>query len=185
MRDFIVKPRLPSAGQRIRGPFKNFDLAAPEQELLDDEYCEQFRAGSSAQAWYWNDRLVCLDVSEMRADFRSTPGLSLKQAPDVLARYAGTPAERRLSDAGPVLWHSMADAARKNTLWSVDAIFEQDHVWLLGMSCDPVVHPQAYLPMLESLFGQPEEVSEVRFSHEVRRPIASPAQTVVPSPVAP
>jgi hypothetical protein len=214
MLDFLVKPRAASSGHRIRGPFRRFDPAASEHALLDDEYYEQFQTGSIAKAWYWNDRLVCLDVREMPAvagdgrrsmadlvardmgwstrvlpdhtvaalaafhgvgldealpdgrtvvaDFRYMSALMRKGKPDLLPQYAESPAGRQLADAGPVLWEGMAEETRKDTLWTTDAIFEKDKVWLLEVNCNPMVHPQAYFPMLEGLFGRPQVASQIR-----------------------
>jgi hypothetical protein len=204
--DFIVKPRSPSTGHRIRGPFRTFDPAASEHALLDDEYYEEFRAGSIAKAWYWNERVVCLDVREMPsvagdgrrsmadlvahemrgstrvlpgytvaalaafqgvglddalpagrkviADFRYVSALMRKGKPDLLPQYAESPAGRQLAAAGQVLWQGMAEETRKETLWTLDAILEEDKVWLLEANCNPMIHPQAYFPMLEGLFGR-------------------------------
>lgn len=64
-RDFIVKARRSCSGHAIRGPYRTFDPTSPGHRAGDGEYCERFLAGTMARAWYWRDKLVCLEMRRM------------------------------------------------------------------------------------------------------------------------
>jgi hypothetical protein len=73
----------------------------------------------------------------------------------VLSEHAGDALGKQLSDAGAALWQAIPEDVRKATLWTLDAIVEEDsgRVWLLEMNCNPLMHPDAYPAMFEGLFG--------------------------------
>jgi hypothetical protein len=60
--DFVVKGRKGSFGQRMRGPFKA--AMAESITLAPDEFAERFFLGQIGKAWYWNDRVVALELRE-------------------------------------------------------------------------------------------------------------------------
>ncbi len=61
---------------------------------------------------------------------------------------------RQLREAGPLFWAAIPESIRQDTLYTVDAIADaQDQLWFLEVNCNPVSHPDTYLPMLESVFG--------------------------------
>lgn len=216
IRDLIIKQRASSFGKGIRGPFKAVDSAEAEHRLLDKEYYEQFIVGTIGKAWYWDDKLVCLEMLKMptvtgdgkrslndliarkarksrrarRApepdkiaalaryqglsidsivpadrkvivDFRYVSGLHKRKnrkSSNVLPKYAETDIAKQFSHAGRVLWSGIPEDIRKRTLWTVDAIVEEEagRVWFLEMNCNPIVHPDAYFSMFEGFFGPAE-----------------------------
>jgi hypothetical protein len=73
---------------------------------------------------------------------------------NVLDSLTGTSVLRQLVECGEVFWKGIPEHIRQDTLYTVDAILDpEDKLWFLEMNCNPVVHPDAYLPMFESLFG--------------------------------
>jgi len=104
MRDFLVKHDLSSSGDGMRGPFTEFDAANPAQALPEGGYYEQFVRGGMLKAWYWEDRLVGLEVHPMpsvtgngRSTMRELIGQNQRRmqmrlnwaAFDDIARYQG------------------------------------------------------------------------------------------------
>lgn len=93
------------------------------------------------------------------ADFRYRTGRGRRSraSSNVLPRCAGTEIARQLEAAGPILWGGIPADIRDQTLWTLDAIVDEDaaEVWLLEMNCNPLVHPDAYFAMLEGIFGPP------------------------------
>lgn len=54
---------------------------------------------------------------------------------------------------GAVLFDTIPEPIRANTLFTVDAILDpRDQLWLLDMDCDPAVHPLTYPEIVASLF---------------------------------
>jgi hypothetical protein len=94
------------------------------------------------------------------ADFRYGSSLfptSLENA-NVLPDYRGTEVERQLSEAGAACWKGIPEELRASTLFTLDAVVDDaKQVWFLEMNCNPMVHPDTYLPMFESLFGRAAE----------------------------
>lgn len=62
---FLVKRERGAFGYGMRGPFKAADAGA--LTLADGEYCEEFKWGRVARAWYWNGRLAVLEMFDMPA----------------------------------------------------------------------------------------------------------------------
>ena len=65
MRDFLVKHDLSSSGSGMRGPFRAYDAASDAQALPEGGYYEQFVRGGMLKAWYWESRLVGLELHPM------------------------------------------------------------------------------------------------------------------------
>jgi len=65
LRDIIIKPRKASFAVGIRGPFREIDGSSPAHALREGEYYERYVSGQIAKAWYWNGKLVCLELREM------------------------------------------------------------------------------------------------------------------------
>lgn len=56
--------------------------------------------------------------------------------------------------AGPLLQRGIADSVRANSVFTLDAVIdEEDRVWLLEMNSHPMIHPNVYPRMLESIFA--------------------------------
>lgn len=73
---------------------------------------------------------------------------------NVLAKYAGTPLMEQLRSSGEVFWRGIPDAVRQDTLFTVDGILDRNgRATFVEMNSNPAVHPDAYLPMLNSLFA--------------------------------
>lgn len=71
---FLVKNDRSSFGRGMRGPFRADGPGLP-QSLGEAEYYEQFIAGRILKAWYWDERLVCLEAVEpptVKGDGKST-----------------------------------------------------------------------------------------------------------------
>ena len=62
---FLVKRERGAFGYGMRGPFKASE--ARRLALADGEYCEEFKWGRIARAWYWCGRLAVLEVFPMPA----------------------------------------------------------------------------------------------------------------------
>jgi hypothetical protein len=95
---------------------------------------------------------------------------------NALGQIAGSTLHAQLVECGQVLWRSIPEAQRPATLFTVDAVVdERDQAWLLEMNCNPVLHPDAYALMFETLFG-PAEISA-----ELEMP-APPPVSALPTP---
>jgi hypothetical protein len=95
---FLVKRSRGAFGYGLRGPFRASEAA---RLVLDEgEYCEEFKWGRIARAWYWSGRLAVLELFEMpfiTGDGRSSCEALLKRAGaevpedfEHLARLQGT-----------------------------------------------------------------------------------------------
>lgn len=62
---FLVKRERGAFGYGMRGPFPAGE--ARSLTLADGEYCEEFKWGRVARAWYWNGRLAVLEMFDMPA----------------------------------------------------------------------------------------------------------------------
>jgi hypothetical protein len=87
---FLVKRSRGAFGDGMRGPFPA--SVAGALTLADGEYCEEFKWGRIARAWYWSGRLVVLELFEMPsivADGRSSyEGLLRRTSPEIPEDFA-------------------------------------------------------------------------------------------------
>jgi hypothetical protein len=77
---FLVKRARGAFGDGMRGPFRA-DQAAP-LTLAEGEYCEAFKWGHIARAWYWGEHLAVLELFAMpcvTGDGRSSYEALLRQ----------------------------------------------------------------------------------------------------------
>ncbi|HEY4210831.1 MAG TPA: hypothetical protein VGM84_05105 [Steroidobacteraceae bacterium] len=100
-------------------------------------------------------------ASRVMVDYRYLSPLhpALPDAPNLncMAAREGTVLLRHLRDAGPLFWTGIPAESRQDTLYTIDAVTDTSgQPVFLEMNCNPVVHPDAYPPMLDSLFGTPE-----------------------------
>lgn len=59
--------------------------------------------------------------------------------------------------AGPLLQRGIAESVRRNSVFTLDAVIDDDdRVWLLEMNSHPMIHPNVYPRMLESIFADDE-----------------------------
>jgi hypothetical protein len=65
LREFVVKIDSGSFGQGLRGPFRHYDPAHPAHALGDGGYFEAFVRGRILKVFYWEDRLVCVEMLDM------------------------------------------------------------------------------------------------------------------------
>ncbi len=94
------------------------------------------------------------------ADFRYSSPLiqTTAQNQNVLSENLGNEIGRQFVEAGPTLWQGIPEDIRAATAFTVDAIVDdKNRVWFLEMNCNPILHPDVYLPMFETLFGPAEE----------------------------
>lgn len=126
---------------------------------------------------------VVPDGREVLIEFRYQScvrrGLPDYASSNVLAKYAATPLMEQLRSSSEVFWRAIPDAVRRDTLFTVDGILDRNGVArFVEMNSNPAVHPDAYAPMLESLFavGAPGQAQ--------RPPRAAPqaASVVAPAP---
>jgi hypothetical protein len=99
------------------------------------------------------------------ADFRYGSPLFRQRMENenVITAHADTATGRQFAEAGPVLWRSIPENLRSATLYTVDAIVDgEGRVWFLEMNCNPMGHPDAYVPMFETLFGPENLPTEVQ-----------------------
>jgi hypothetical protein len=82
---FLVKRKNSSLGVGMRGPFRTFDPAAPDQRLGEAEYYERFIEGRIAKIWYWNADPVCLELQ----DFPQITGDGTHSIKDLLKARLG------------------------------------------------------------------------------------------------
>lgn len=61
--------------------------------------------------------------------------------------------QEHLRNIGRVLWFGIPEDTRHNTVFTLDAILdEEDRLWLLEMNSNPMVHQNTYGAMLDSIF---------------------------------
>jgi hypothetical protein len=66
LRDFVVKHELSSFSKGLHGPFRTYDATEPAQALNPQSgYYEAFIRGRVLKAFYWEDRLACLELKDM------------------------------------------------------------------------------------------------------------------------
>lgn len=74
--------------------------------------------------------------------------------------------------AGPLLYRGIPDAIRSHSVFTLDAVIDDDdQVWLLEMNSHPMIHPNVYPSMLASVFSdemppEAELVVEVALENE-------------------
>ena len=74
---------------------------------------------------------------------------------NTLSSYAGSPAVSLLREAGRTFGKQIPESIRQNTLYTVDAMSDASGAFhFLELNCNPVAHPDTYLPMFTSLFGE-------------------------------
>lgn len=62
--------------------------------------------------------------------------------------------EAQLRETGEKLWRGIPDTVRDGTLFTVDAIVDDDdRIWVLEMNSNPFIHPYLYPVMLDGLFA--------------------------------
>ena len=84
---------------------------------------------------------------------------------NVLPRHQGKRLAAQLEQAGEVLAQAVPDDIRSTTLFTLDAIVDdQDQVWLLEMNSNPMVHPDVYPTMMTRLFAPALEKMEAQAS---------------------
>jgi hypothetical protein len=85
----------------------------------------------------------------------------IKEVIDPEVDLKDMPLLKQLLECGPVLWQAIPEALRPASLFTVDAIEDDEQrLWLLEMNCNPVCHPRVYPLMFETLFGAPEAAVE-------------------------
>jgi hypothetical protein len=117
------------------------------------------------------------------ADYRYGSFLhpSTVDSDNVLEQVKEAPLGRQLAAFGPIFYQSIPSELRRATLYTVDAILdENERLWLLEMNCNPLVHPDAYFTMFEGLFGAAEAEQS---QGEVQAPEPPPA-SALPLPFA-
>jgi hypothetical protein len=205
--DFVIKRVKGSLGQGMRGPFKA--AAAGSTVLGEDEFAERYFLGPIGKAWYWNDRVLTLELQdpptvtgdglatiaelvkrgsrraqvEDETDFSRYRGFRWSDTPArgerviVDFRYGSLcypfhyasldryeelkdgPVVAKLNEWGPVFWSFIPETIRQGTLYSVDFVIARDGgIRLLEMNCNPVVPPEAYETIFDSLFGDMTDV---------------------------
>jgi hypothetical protein len=112
-----------------------------------------------------------------------------------LERYKDWPVLDKLRKLGPVLWQGIPETLRPATIYTLDALAdENDGVWLLEMNCNPAIHPEAYPLMFETLFGlritagtqevvvapAPPPPGALPLPHFVQAPQQAPMQIIPP-----
>jgi hypothetical protein len=97
---YIVKGNASSFGQGIRGPFRKQDAGDPGALAGEKEYCEEFIAGRSAKAWYWDDKLAALEILTMPTvtgdgarTYRNLMAAMPRPMIEALARFQGIEAD--------------------------------------------------------------------------------------------
>jgi hypothetical protein len=115
-------------------------------------------------------------------DFRfgSYVNLLERERLDPFNDLADTPLLKQLVECGPLAWQGIPEAQRAATLFTLDAVLDdQDQLWLLEMNCNPVCHPKVYPLMFETLFGAPEAVEQPAPPHASALP--HPSLTLGPA----
>jgi hypothetical protein len=92
---------------------------------------------------------------------------------NALQSYAGRTSMKQIEAAGKPFWSAIPETIRPDTLYTIDAIIDQrDDVWFLEMNCNPMVHVDAYRPMLLSALTG----SRVRRAGATQAPLPSVAK---------
>lgn len=102
---------------------------------------------------------VLEEAREQAVDFRyGSRFLDPDQMFDVdLVKSMPPELEAQLRETGGKLWRGIPDPVRADTLFTVDAIVdEENRLWLLEMNSNPFIHPYLYSAMIGSLFASQE-----------------------------
>jgi hypothetical protein len=106
---------------------------------------------------------VLRDGEEMPVDFKygSPYDRPSRENDNVLSRYRGSPLERQFVAAGEAFLKGIPEAIRGNTVFTLDAIVnDAGEAWFLEMNSNPMVHPDVYPSMMESLFNVASSTSQ-------------------------
>ncbi len=92
---------------------------------------------------------------EQTIDFRYGVRFLDLEASDIDLVGAMIPSlEIELRDIGRKLWRGIPEPTRADTLFTVDAIVDNDdRIWVLEMNSNPFIHPYVYPVMLNGLFA--------------------------------
>jgi hypothetical protein len=108
-------------------------------------------------AWQQLSRAsVLADQQIAVVDYRYMASLSpaLTRDHNVRPQIKGTGLEAQLLQVGKWLWADMPADQRQDTVYTVDAVVDDEgRVWCLEMNCNSVLHPALYEQMLDGLFG--------------------------------
>jgi len=94
------------------------------------------------------------DGQRVVVDFRyqSTLHPTVFSKVNQLKEYEGTRALEQIREAGKDFWNVIPEQLRQNIVYTIDAIVDEQHnVWFLEMNCNPLVHPDVYPAMIESM----------------------------------
>lgn len=93
---------------------------------------------------------------EQRIEFRYGSDLGLAKNRSAADLATPTPEWQALVEAGPRFATLVPEEFRTLAIYTVDAVRDDDGtIWFLEMNANPVVHPLAYVQMLETLIQQP------------------------------
>jgi hypothetical protein len=87
---------------------------------------------------------------------------------NALIEYADRASLAQIKAAGRQFCSAIPENIRANTLYTIDAMIDrEDTVWYLEMNCNPMVHVDAYRPMLTSLLATASAPSESAQARQV------------------
>ncbi|MBI5790274.1 MAG: hypothetical protein HZA63_02240 [Rhodocyclales bacterium] len=103
---------------------------------------------------------ISAEGASLQADFKYgtpyDPGCTTNE--NVIDGHRDSLIGRQFADAGPICLAGIPESLRDGVVFTLDAIVDdQDAVWFLEMNANPMVHPDVYPVMLDSLFppGRP------------------------------
>jgi hypothetical protein len=111
------------------------------------------------------------------ADIRFSSPLipAQRDSGSTLERYRGSSLLGKLQVLGPLLWRGIPQDLRPATLFTVDAVLDaNEDLWLLEMTCDPAVHPEAYRAMLGTCLPQAADAARPGVAPAGSAPDAEP-----------
>jgi len=119
------------------------------------------RIDGSALAWVTayqgrSPDAVLREGEHMPADFKygspyDTPS---RDNENVLAAHRGSDLEAQFEAAGRMLMQGIPESIRPHVLYTLDAVVDDaEQVWLLEMNSNPMVHPDVYTAMLQTLLA--------------------------------
>lgn len=148
--EVLTPPQITGDGRRTlreiaTQPRGNFDLTMD----LDDSV--------QILAWqgYHPDEVVPEGVNVM-LDFRyMTPHDRVTLKNRDVWQQATAAVKAQFCFAGPLLYRGIPDAIRRHSVFTLDAVIDDDdRVWLLEMNSHPMIHPNVYPHMLASVFTE-------------------------------
>jgi hypothetical protein len=108
-------------------------------------------AGEHVTTWFWSGAPVCSELGARR----SAAGAGERAAKGAADWTA------LMRDAGRTLLAGVPEHLRAGTLFTVEAVLDADaQPALLGMRCNPIVHPLVYPAMLESLLAEGRQATQ-------------------------